>query len=66
MKRRTARQMVRLLSDIRHSANCRALRATAVIREMELAALEAEEEEGDDPDTSRDEMWDKKPSWRTS
>jgi hypothetical protein len=57
--------MVRLLSDIRRSANCRALRAAAVIREMELAAIEAEEEERDGPDTSREEFRDK-PSWRTS
>lgn len=44
MKRRTARQLVRLLSDIRHSAHCRTLRAAATIRAMELAAAEAEEE----------------------
>jgi hypothetical protein len=65
MKRRTTRQMVRVLSDIRHSANCRALRAAAVIREMELAEIEAEEEEREERDTAREEAWDK-PSWRTS
>jgi hypothetical protein len=32
---------------------------------MELAAIEAEEEERDGPDTSREEFRDK-PSWRTS
>ncbi|QYD69315.1 hypothetical protein KZJ38_02710 [Paraburkholderia edwinii] len=65
MKRRTTRQMVRVLSDIRRSANCRALRAAAVIREMELAEIEAEEEERESRDTAREEAWDK-PSWRTS
>jgi hypothetical protein len=57
--------MVRLLSDIRHSTNCRALRAAAVIREMERAVLEAEEDERDSPDTSREELRNK-PHWRTS
>jgi hypothetical protein len=65
MKRRTTRQMVRALSDIRRSANCRALRAAAVIREMELAEIEAEEEERECRDTAREEAWDK-PGWRTS
>jgi hypothetical protein len=65
MKRRTARQTVRLLSDMRHSANCRALRAAAVIREMELAVREAEEEEQDSRDTVREETGSK-PAWRTS
>lgn len=35
MKRRTARQLVRLLSDIRHAADCRMLRAAAASRELE-------------------------------
>jgi hypothetical protein len=46
MKRRTARQLVRLLSDIRHSAHCSALRAAATNRAMELA-----DEEADEPST---------------
>jgi hypothetical protein len=45
MKRRSARQLVRLLSDLRHSADCRALRVAAANRAMELAALEDEEEQ---------------------
>ena len=43
MKRRTARQLVRLLSDIRHSAHCSTLRAAATNRVMELAEDEADE-----------------------
>ncbi|CAG4890999.1 hypothetical protein R52603_01766 [Paraburkholderia saeva] len=35
MKRRTPRQLVRLLSDMRHSANCRVLRAAAASLELE-------------------------------
>jgi hypothetical protein len=54
MKRRTARQLVRLISDIRHSAHCRTLRAVAVNRTMELAAAEADEQEDwDSPDETR-------------
>jgi hypothetical protein len=65
MKRRTARQLVRLLSDIRHSANCTALRAAATNRAIELAAAEANEDELESPEPSRDEVRDKT-SWRTS
>jgi hypothetical protein len=65
MKRRSARQMVRLLSDIRHSANCRTLRAAAVIREMELAVVEAEEEEEQSREIAREDTRNK-PTWRTS
>jgi hypothetical protein len=65
MKRRTARQTVRLLSDMRHLANCRALRAAAVIREMELAIQEAEEEEEQSRETAREDSCNK-PAWRTS
>jgi hypothetical protein len=57
--------MVRLLSDIRHSANCRTLRAAAVIREMELAVVEAEEEEEQSRETAREDT-SNKPTWRTS
>jgi hypothetical protein len=65
MKRRSARQTVRLLSDMRHAANCRALRAAAVIREMELAIQEAEEEEQQSRETAREDTRNK-PTWRAS
>ena len=63
MKRRTARQLVRLLSDIRHSAHCSTLRAAATSRAIELAEDEADEpstsESADDTrDVTQDErMW---------
>jgi hypothetical protein len=65
MKRRNARQLVRLLSDMRHAADCRALRAAATQRAMELAAAEAAEEEQEKPDTAREGSRDKT-TWRTS
>jgi hypothetical protein len=65
MKRRNARQLVRLLSDIRHASDCRMLRAAATQRAMELAAAEAAEDEQDKPDASRDNPRDKA-TWRTS
>jgi hypothetical protein len=65
MKRRNARQLVRLLSDMRHQADCRMLRAAATQRAMELAAAEAAEDEQDKPDTSREGLRDKA-TWRTS
>ncbi|RDK01943.1 hypothetical protein DLM46_15145 [Paraburkholderia lacunae] len=40
MKRRTARQLVRLLSDIRHAVHCSTLRAAATNRAMALASAE--------------------------
>ena len=43
MKRRSARQLVRLLSDLRHATHCSTLRAAATNRAMALAAAEAEE-----------------------
>jgi len=43
MKRRTARQLVRLLSDIRHAAHCSTLRAAATNREIALASAERQE-----------------------
>ncbi|BCF98698.1 hypothetical protein PPGU19_032670 [Paraburkholderia sp. PGU19] len=64
MKRRNARQLVRMLSDIRHAADCRALRAAATQRAIELAAQEAEEEQ-EKPDTARESTRDKT-TWRTS
>jgi hypothetical protein len=66
MKRRTARQLVRLLSDIRHSADCRTLRAAATNRAMELAAAEAEEDSAtDSADESREVQQDER-IWRGS
>ncbi|WP_109480239.1 hypothetical protein [Paraburkholderia sp. C35] len=65
MKRRNARHLVRMLSDIRHAADCRALRAAATQRAIELAAQEAAEAEQDKPETARENMRDK-PTWRTS
>ncbi|MBP0592921.1 hypothetical protein J8I87_24955 [Paraburkholderia sp. LEh10] len=65
MKRRNARQLVRLLSDMRHAADCRALRAAATQRAMELAAAEAAEEEQEKPETAREGIRDKV-TWRTS
>ena len=65
MKRRNARQLVRLLSDMRHAANCRTLRAAATQRAIELAAEEAAEAEQDKPDTARENTRDKT-TWRTS
>lgn len=65
MKRRNARQLVRLLSDMRHAADCRALRAAATQRAIELAAEEAAEAEQDERDTSRDNLRGKT-TWRTS
>lgn len=40
MKRRTARQLVRLLSDIRHASHCSTLRAAATNRAISLASAE--------------------------
>ncbi|MBN3758428.1 hypothetical protein G3N95_36350 [Paraburkholderia sp. Tr-20389] len=65
MKRRNARQLVRLLSDMRHAADCRVLRAAATQRAIELAAEEAAEAEQEKPDTSRDNPRGKT-TWRTS
>ena len=66
MKRRTARQLVRLLSDIRHAAHCSTLRASATNREMALASAERDagldESHGNDQDTDTTrEMRDDKP-----
>ncbi|QXE07147.1 hypothetical protein BJG93_35475 [Paraburkholderia sprentiae WSM5005] len=51
MKRRSARQLVRLVSDLRHAAHCSSLRAAATNRVMALAAVEAAE----DADATRDD-----------
>ena len=52
MKRRTARQLVRLLSDIRHASHCSTLRAAATNRAMALASAEREAEETDRDDST--------------
>jgi len=59
MKRRTARQLVRLLSDIRHATHCSTLRAAATNRDMALASAERDEasrdsQSNDDTDTTRE------------
>ncbi|CAH2899905.1 MAG: hypothetical protein PCALPYG88_4885 [uncultured Paraburkholderia sp.] len=53
MKRRTARQLVRLLSDIRHAAHCSTLRAAATNREIAIAS--AERDAGQEESHERDE-----------
>jgi hypothetical protein len=53
MKRRTARQLVRLLSDIRHAAHCSTLRAAATNRE--IAIVSAERDAGLEERPERDE-----------
>jgi hypothetical protein len=53
MKRRTARQLVRLLSDIRHASHCTTLRAAATNRAIFLASSE-HDEEGAENDESND------------
>ncbi|MGA7779118.1 MAG: hypothetical protein WCA85_15620 [Paraburkholderia sp.] len=61
MKRRTARQLVRLLSDIRHSAHCSTLRAAATNRVMELAdAEEHEQQASDSPEETRETLQDER------
>ena len=44
MKRRTARQLVRLLSDIRHASHCTTLRAAATNRAISLASSEHDDD----------------------
>jgi hypothetical protein len=66
MKRRTARQLVRLLSDIRHSANCSALRAAATNRAIELAAAEAEEDSTPESADEAREVQQDEHIWRGS
>jgi hypothetical protein len=53
MKRRTARQLVRLLSDIRHASHCTTLRAAATNRAISLASSE-HDEEGHESDESNE------------
>jgi len=65
MKRRTARQLVRLLSDIRHATHCSTLRAAATNRTMALASAEREAdaanaaESDESAETARDVHLDK-------
>ncbi|WCM19625.1 hypothetical protein NDK50_19810 [Paraburkholderia bryophila] len=56
MKRRTARQLVHLLSDIRHATHCSTLRAAATNRAIALASAEhdANAEGRDDADHTDD------------
>jgi hypothetical protein len=70
MKRRTARQMVRLLSDIRHAAHCSTLRAAATNRDIALASAERdgglgeshERDEGDESADTTREVRENKPA----
>jgi hypothetical protein len=62
MKRRSARQLVRLLSDIRHATHCSTLRAAATNRAIALASAEADADaadSGDSAESSRDARQDK-------
>jgi hypothetical protein len=54
MKRRTAHQLVRLLSDIRHASHCSTLRAAATNRTMASASSE-QDANADNADISDDE-----------
>jgi hypothetical protein len=53
MKRRTARQLVHLLSDMRRSAHCRMLRAAAASEELDRILNEKEQEPVDPQEDSR-------------
>jgi hypothetical protein len=52
MKRRSARQLVRLLSDIRHATHCSTLRAAATNRAIALASAESEADAADNDDST--------------
>lgn len=58
MKRRTARQLVHLLSDLRHSARCRTLRAAAASEELDRILNEEDEEPVDPEKDTRDTRQD--------
>jgi hypothetical protein len=58
MKRRTARQLVHLLSDMRHSAHCRMLRAAAASEELDRLLNEKEQEPVDPQEDSRNTRQD--------
>jgi hypothetical protein len=62
MKRRSARQLVRLLSDIRHATHCSTLRAASTNRAIALASAEDDllsDEADDNADASHDPHQDK-------
>ncbi|WP_232624331.1 hypothetical protein [Paraburkholderia ginsengisoli] len=62
MKRRSARQLVRLLADIRHATHCSTLRAAATNRAIALASAESEADAADSddsPESARDAHQDK-------
>jgi hypothetical protein len=62
MKRRSARQLVRLLADIRHATHCSTLRAAATNRAIALASAESEADAADSDDNTespRDARQDK-------
>ncbi|WP_143752160.1 hypothetical protein [Burkholderia sp. SRS-W-2-2016] len=62
MKRRSARQLVRLLSDLRHAAHCSTLRAAATNRAIALASAEADEDiaaDDENTESTRDAYRDK-------
>ena len=54
MKRRSARQLVRLLSDIRHAAHCSTLRAAATNRAIAFASAEEDADAADSDDRAED------------
>jgi hypothetical protein len=58
MKRRTARQLVHLLSDLRHSAHCRTLRAAAASNELDRILNEEDQEPADTEKDTRDTRQD--------
>jgi hypothetical protein len=62
MKRRSARQLVRLLADIRHATHCSTLRAAATNRAIALASAETDADAADsddDTESPRDARQDK-------
>lgn len=52
MKRRTARQLVRLLSDIRHASHCTTLRAAATNRAISLASSEHDDDRSESDESN--------------
>ncbi|MEQ5840180.1 MULTISPECIES: hypothetical protein [Paraburkholderia] len=58
MKRRTPRQLVRLLSDLNYAARCTALRSAAASRELERTLNDKECEEALEIDDGQDASQD--------
>lgn len=56
MKRRTARQLVAQLADLRHLARCSALRASATSRTIDLSPSEDTVQSADGVKAARDEV----------